>query len=702
MVRKKGGSTDKSGGETKAGEFISIEKKISKRFGQMVMLCCIVLGVISSVLSYVSSISAVSETINNTSDVAANYVSASLQQYVAIAYETGSIARLADADRAVEEKADILNQRIKDHGFDGGYIIDSSGVDIISGANLSDRDYFKEGMKGNTYISTPAYSDVTQKVSYVVAAPLWEGGIPGTTPVGVIAYVPNGEFLNDVMRSIKVGKGGTAFMLDKNGITIADLDSSLVGVEDSLALGQTNYKLRKYSKICEKMVAGENGTGTYSYNGKTKVVAYSPVPDTDGWSIGVAAVRNEFLVMFYISLGLTIVFVILFTFLGIKNGNKLGKAVALPLIRAVDRLKLLAAGDIHSEVPVPTENDETAILLNCLSETIQDLNTVILDISNNMAELAEGNFMIDVDEDYKGDFVQISESFRGIVESLSAAMRDIDNNAENVRKGAMDLAGASQVLAEGATDQASAIEELTATMTDISEKIHINAENAEKVRVIVTGMNDQVMESDKQMRASTEAMGRIREASNKIAEIISSIEEIASQTNLLALNASIEAARAGEAGKGFAVVADEIRQLAESSKDAANNIQGINEMVIESVRGLIESANRIVNFIDETILPDYDRFVTSGQQYNVDATHVNVTINNFADFSADLTKIINSITDSVDGITKAVEESADGVTSAAGSVDSLVADISDVNKEMTANEEISTKFKEETNCFVNL
>ena len=663
MVRKKGGSTDKSGGETKAGEFISIEKKISKRFGQMVMLCCIVLGVISSVLSYVSSISAVSETINNTSDVAANYVSAALQQYVAVAYETGSIARLADADRAVEEKADILNQRIKDHGFEGGYIIDSSGVDIISGANLSDRDYFKEGMKGNTYISTPAYSDVTQKVSYVVAAPLWEGGIPGTTPVGVIAYVPNGEFLNDVMRSIKVGKGGTAFMLDKNGITIADLDSSLVGVEDSLALGQTNYKLRKYSKICEKMVAGKNGTGTYSYNGKTKVVAYSPVPDTDGWSIGVAAVRNEFLVMFYISLGLTIVFVILFTFLGIKNGNKLGKAVALPLIKAVDRLKLLAAGDIHSEVPVPTENDETAILLNCLSETIQDLNTVILDISNNMAELAEGNFMIDVDEDYKGDFVQISESFRGIVESLSAAMRDIDNNAENVRKGAMDLAGASQVLAEGATDQASAIEELTATMTDISEKIHNNAENAEKVRVIVEAMNNQVLASNDQMKCNTEAMAKIRDASDRIAEIISSIEEIASQTNLLALNASIEAARAGEAGKGFAVVATQVGILSEQSSEAAKNTKEL----IQNAISAVEEGTRLAKSTAESLMLVVDNAKVVSESID----EIAEASDNQAEATAQITEGINQIAGVVESNSATSQESAAASEELSGQADLL-------------------------------
>lgn len=586
------------GNKQKDGEFVSIEKKISGRFGQIVMLCCIILGVVTAVLSYISAVSAVSETINNTSTVAANYVSAALQQYVAIAYETGSIARLADPDKPAEEKAEILNQKIKDHELNGGYIIDSNGVDVITGVNLADRNYFKEGMKGNTFISTPAYSEVTKTVSYVVAAPLWEGGVPGTTPVGVIAYVPDGEFLNDIMRSIQVGKGGTAFMLDGNGITIADIDSTLVGVEDSLALGKTNRKLRKYSQICERMVAGEDGTGTYSYNGKTKVVAYSPVPDTDGWSIGVAAVRNEFLGKFYLSLVFTLIFVIAFTVIGVKNGIQLGRAVAKPLNTAVDRLKLLAAGDIHSEVPAPTENDETAILLECVAETIQDLNTVILDISNKMAELADGNFMIDVDDNYKGDFIQISESFRGIVEALSVAMRDIDNNAESVRKGAMDLAGASQVLAEGATDQASAIQELTATMTDISEKIQVNAENAEKVRVIVSGMNDQVIESNEQMKQSMEAMLRIREASDKIAEIISSIEEIASQTNLLALNASIEAARAGEAGKGFAVVATQVGILSEQSSEAAKNTKNLIQNAIVAV----EDGTKLANSTAESLL----------------------------------------------------------------------------------------------------
>ena len=650
MREKRKDSVEKVSRGKNDGQFIGIGERISKRFGRVIMICCIVLGVITSVLSYISSISAVSETINNTSDVAANYVSSALQEFVAIAYETGSIARLADPEKTTEEKKAILDQRIKDHDFDGGYLIDSSGVDVITGQNLSDRVYFTESMKGNTYVSTPAYSEVTGKVSYVVSAPLWEGGIPGTTPVGVIAYVPNGEFLNDIMRSIKVGEGGTAFMLDKNGITIADLDSSLVGVEDSVALGDTNPRLKKYSAICKKMIAGGNGTGTYSYNGKTKVVAYSPVPDTDGWSIGVAAVRNEFLKMFYISLVATIIFVMAFTIYGVKVGVRLGHAVAAPLGRAVDRLKLLAEGDIHSEVPEPTENAETKILLDCLSETMQDLNKIIKDISSDLAELADRNFMINVDETYKGDFAQISDSFRDIVGSLSAALGEIDSNAESVRKGATDLAGASQLLAEGATDQASAIEELTATMTDISEKIHANAENAAKAKKVVNGMNDQVSESNAQMKQSTEAMEKIKEASNKIAEIISSIEEIASQTNLLALNASIEAARAGEAGKGFAVVATQVGTLSEQSSEAAKNTKQLIQNAIQAV----EDGTKLANSTAESLLLVVENAKTVGDAID----EIAIASEEQADATAQITEGVNQIAQVVESNSATSEESA--------------------------------------------
>ena len=648
--REEKGLLRKQGTGKNEGGFISIEKKISYRFGRTILICCIVLGEVASILSYISSVSAISETINNTSDVAADYVAAALEKYIAVAYETGSIARLADPERAVEEKAAILNQRINDHDFDGGFLLDSNGIDVITGTNLSDRDYFKEAMKGNTYVSTPAYSEVTKSVSYAISAPLWQDGIPGTTPVGAVVYVPNGEFLNDIMRSIKVGEGGTAFMLDANGITIADIDSTLVGVEDSIALGDTNPKLKDYSAICKRMVAGENGTGTYSYGGKTKVVAYSPLADMNGWSIGVAAVRSEFLGMFFLSLVVTVLFVIAFTLIGIRNGIKLGRNVVKPIKAVVERLELLAAGDLHSDTPVPETNDETATLMDCLAETIQDLKIVISEIDNHLAELSDGNFLIRVDDDFKGDFAQISASFRGIIEALSSAMRDIDGNAESVQKGATDLAGASQTLAEGATDQASAIEELTATITDISEKIYVNAQNAEKARTIVSDMNGQIIESNEHMKKNTEAMNKIREASDKIAEIIGSIEEIADQTTLLALNASIEAARAGENGRGFAVVATQVGVLADQSSEAARNTKDLIQNAIMAV----EEGMQLANSTAESLLAVVD----NARIVNDSMTEIAEASDNQALAAAQITEGINQIAGVVESNSATSQESA--------------------------------------------
>ena len=155
-------------------------------------------------------------------------------------------------------------------------------------------------------------------------------------------------------------------------------------------------------------------------------------------------------------------------------------------------------------------------------------------------------------------------------------------------------------------------------------------------------------------------------------------------------------------GKGFAVVADEIRQLADSSRETANNIQTINEQVIEAVNGLVKASERIISYINENILPDYEAFVQGGRQYSEDAVHIDDSMAEYEKSAEEILSTMIEITDAIEGINKAVEESANGVTDAAVNVDSLVQSMSEVHGKMEENSSVAKNLKDESANFVNV
>lgn len=272
-----------------------------------------------------------------------------------------------------------------------------------------------------------------------------------------------------------------------------------------------------------------------------------------------------------------------------------------------------------------------------------------------------------------------------VTEELSATMEEIAATAAGVDQNAMDVMNELNEMQKTTDNIVEYANEMKERATALEQSATENKRNTIKMVAPIIEKIKAAIENSKEIE--------------KIGALTGEILSISSQTNLLALNASIEAARAGEAGKGFAVVADEIRQLADSSRETANNIQEINGTVLTLVQDLIDNSKEITGYLEGTVLNDYNNFVSSGKQYRDDAEHVDSEMTMYAERSTQITDTVSRMVESINGITRAVDESANGVTNVAESIQMLVSEVDVVNSEMVQNGEIASSLREEVQRF---
>lgn len=252
----------------------------------------------------------------------------------------------------------------------------------------------------------------------------------------------------------------------------------------------------------------------------------------------------------------------------VQGVNDTLDAVIAPVQEATLVLRELSVGNLNARVTGDFKGDH-AIIKHALNDTIDSLKRYIAETSDVLEEIAEKNLSVSITSEFHGDFAQLKESINGIVYSLNDMLQEISAAADQVAAGTMQVSAGSQTLSQASVEQASSIEELHATVTELAEHTKHNAARAVTASELSAAAQANALKGNTRMHALQVAMGAINETAASIGKIIKVIDDIAFQTSILSLNAAIEAARAGQYGRGFSVVADEVRNLAQKSANAA-------------------------------------------------------------------------------------------------------------------------------------
>ena len=551
----------------------------------LVAISLIIVGGTSSWLNYKSTFSTLEQTMTEMAAVSASRIEHELKESLNIASETGSVARLSNPSTTAEDRKAIIDQKISTYGFAGGGILNNSGIDYFTGSDYAFQEFFQEAFAGKAHISEPMILPDSKTMTIVLAAPLWEGGIPGGKTVGVIYFLADTNFLSKIISSIHVSEGGSAYVIDTEGYTIAHKEIKRVETgENIFSVAKQTPALSPLADIHKRMVAGEAGFDTYSFGGVNKFVAYAPINGTHGWSVAVNAPINDFMSETYFSIVLVLSMLAIFVVAGAAIAYALASKISKPVIEIASAARNLSQGDLTVSI-THTSNDEVGDLSDSMRRLCSTVAGIIGDMQSELKSMGNGDFTVEsqAKELYVGDFASLRESMNSICSNLNDTLSHINVSADQVSAGSRQVSSGAQALSQGATEQADGIQELSSAILKISDQVRHNAENAITARTQSDTAKDEVKRGNQSMEDLTHAIGKISEKSSEISKIIKVIEDIAFQTNILALNAAVEAARAGEAGKGFAVVADEVRNLSGKSSEAAKNTTHLIEETVMAV-----------------------------------------------------------------------------------------------------------------------
>ncbi|MGE5632090.1 MAG: methyl-accepting chemotaxis protein [Caulobacteraceae bacterium] len=666
-----------------AVKFNSIKVKLILAIALLLLIVCVGFGIATYINTSNALVSKVEENLPIIAKQSAKILESRINGNFLALQSIASQAEVGNPDIPWEQKVKILTTEAARGNHKWMGIAGPDGLAFkTNGSNtlVAEQEYFKQSMQGNNVVSEPMvdFSDNSEIMVYSVPI-VYKDNV-----VGALIAARDGYELCDFTSDITIGKSGKAFMLDKNGTTIANANKELVfNGDNTIKNSEKDSKLVPLASVEKKMIKGEAGSGRYTQNGTTQYMGYSPINGT-GWSIAVTAPENEILdelggmrtTIFMLSLIFILISLVLAFFIA--------TSVANPIKSAIEHLKVVSTGDFTRDLPkkILNRKDEIGGLAKSVNIMQQSISEVIRSVINESESVAVA---IDNAVGSISDLTEQIEDVSATTEEMSAGMEEMAASTEEMNATSAEIDRSVEEIASKAQDGAASAGEISNRAAALRENFLVSQQNAVEVFSEVKEKLEKALEETKAVK--------------QINVLADAILQITSQTNLLALNAAIEAARAGEAGKGFAVVADEIRKLAEDSSNTVTKIQGITKTVVCSVENLSESSNALLNFMATNVDKDYKLMLNATEEYKKDAEFVADLVTDFSATAEELAASMQSMVKAINEITASNNEAAEGTQNIAQKTTIVVQRSGDVLKEANKTKDSASILKENVSKF---